>query len=362
MMLLKLVQEMDKSQFQNIVVSMMGEGTLEHEYKKAGVPVYCLGMKRGSISPMYVLKLLIIIKQERPAIVQTWLYHADLLGTIAASILKIPVLWNLRCADMDFKKYSRLTSLVVSLCARFSSYPQVIIVNSESGKAVHSSMGYTPRRWARIPNGFDISQFRPDETSGTTIKNELNIPNGSLVIGIVARDDPMKDLNNFIEAANYLLSRAKDKREIHFVMVGRGIDASNGRLMRAVPESNLSYFHLLGERKDIPELMSALDIYCSSSVSEGFSNVIGEAMACGIPCVVTDAGDSAQIVGDTGRVVPVKNPEAFAAACLELKNMPESERLELGKRARERIERYFNLPVVVAQYEDLYREIVNVRN
>jgi len=363
MMLLKLVQGMNKSEFQNVVVSMMDGGTLGPELEKTGVPVYCLGMKRGGISPVYVLRLLRIIRQEKPDIIQTWLYHADLLGTITARILKVPVIWNLRCADMDFKKYSRLTLFVVRLCARLSSYPQAVIVNSEAGKAVHSSIGYTPRRWELIHNGFDLVRFSPDEASGVRVKNELGVAEDNLLIGIVARDDPMKDLDNFIEAADILLSRLKDKYEVHFVMVGRGISNSNARLQRAITEGNLPYFHLLGERKDIPELMSAFDIYCSSSVSEGFSNVIGEAMACGVPCVVTDAGDSALIVGDTGRVVPVKNPEALAAACLELINMPVQERLELGKRARERIERNFNLPVVISRYEDLYMEIVNnVRN
>lgn len=358
MMLLKLVQGMDKSEFQNVVVSMMDEGTLGQEFKKAGVPLYCLGMKRGGISPVYVLRLLRIIRQERPDIIQTWLYHSDLLGTIAARILGIPVIWNLRCADMDFKKYSRLTLFVVRLCARLSSYPQAIIVNSEAGKAVHSSIGFTPKRWELIQNGFDLARFSPDEASGVKIRNELGIAEDSILIGIVARDDPMKDLDNFIEAANYLLSTLKDKQEIHFVMVGRGISSSNERLKRAITEGNLPYFHLLGPRKDVPELMSALDIYCSSSVSEGFPNVIGEAMACGVPCAVTNAGDSALIVCGTGRVVPVKNPEALAAACLEFINMPTQERLGLGKRARKQIEQNFNLSVIVSRYEELYREIV----
>jgi glycosyltransferase involved in cell wall biosynthesis len=363
MMLLKLVQGMNKSEFQNVVVSMMDGGTLGPELEKTGVPVYCLSMKRGGISPVYVLRLLRIIRQEKPDIIQTWLYHADLLGTVAARILKIPVIWNLRCADMDLRKYSRLTSFVVRLCTRLSSYPQAIIVNSEAGKAVHSSMGYRPRQWARIPNGFDLSRFRPDETSGIRIKNELNIPNGSIVIGIVARDDPMKDLNNFIETANVLLSRLKDKHKVYFLMVGRGISDANERLKQAITEVNLPYFRLLGDRTNVPELMCAMHIYCSSSITEGFPNVIGEAMACGVPCVVTDAGDSAIIVGDTGRVVPVMNSEALADACLELIKMPVQERLELGKRARERIERNFNLPVVISRYEDLYMEIVNnVRN
>lgn len=357
MMLLKLVQGMNKSEFRNIVVSMMDEGALGPEFEKAGVPLYCLGMKRGGISPVYVLKLLRIIRQEKPDIIQTWLYHADLLGTIAARILKIPIIWNLRCADMDFKKYSGLTSFVVRLCARLSSYPQAVIVNSEAGTAVHSSIGYTPKRWELIQNGFDLVLFFPDEASGVKIRNELGVAEDNLLIGIVARDDSMKDLDNFIEAANILLSRLKDKQKVHFVMVGRGISNSNERLKRAITEGNLPNFHLLGERKDIPELMSVLDIYCSSSVSEGFSNVIGEAMACQVPCVVTDAGDSAIIVGGTGRVVPVKNPEALAAACLELINMPAPERLELGKRARARIQQNFNLPVVVSRYENLYREI-----
>lgn len=360
MMLSKLVQNMDKSQFDNVVVSMTNEGILGKGMKESGIPVLCLGMKRGNISPKYLLKLFRIIKQENPDIIQTWLYHSDLMGALCARILRIPVIWNIRCADMVLSMYSKLTALIVKVCASISRVPDAVVVNSESGKGFHKSIGYRPRRWEFIPNGFELNRFTPDRSVCARVRNELGISEASLLIGIVARNDPMKDLDNFVESANIIINRTA--REIYFLMVGRGIDYDNHQLTRQIGR-NSPYFFLAGERSGIAELMASLDIYCSSSLSEGFPNVIGEAMASGVPCVVTDAGDSALIVGDCGTVVPVKNPQALAGALLDFINMPEDERRELGRRARQRIELNYSLAAVVSMYEVLYKEIVdNVRN
>jgi glycosyltransferase involved in cell wall biosynthesis len=363
MMLLKLLQTINLSSFKNVVVSMMDLGTLGSQIESMGIPVYTLNMQRGIPNPLAFTKLLRIIRNEQPTLLQTWLYHADLMGVLAGTIKGIPVIWNVLCADIDLSKYSFMTSVVFSCCKRLSDKPVAVIVNSTAGLSFHQSLGYNPRSWQVIPNGFDINLFHPNGNARKEFRRELGLSQDSILIGIVARDDPMKDLPNFIYAGGILLKESITN-DIHFIMVGRGINQNNQELNSLIENNGWGErFHLLGERGDIPMIMAALDTFCLSSLSEGFPTVIGEAMACGVPCVVTDAGDSAVIVGDTGKVVPVKNPEALATACLDLINMTAPERLELGKRARERIEQNFNLPVVVARYEDLYREIAdNVRN
>lgn len=359
MMLLKLLQTIDTSTFENVVVSMMDLGTLGYQIESRGIPVYTLNMQRGMPNPFAFTKLLRIIQNEQPILLQTWLYHADLMGVLAGKIKGIPVIWNVLCADIDLSKYSLMTSVVFSCCKRLSDKPVAVIVNSNAGLSFHQSLGYNPRSWEVIPNGFDLNLFYPNENARKEFRQELGLAKDSVLIGIIARDDPMKDLPNFIYAGGLLLKELTTN-DIHFIMVGRGINKNNQELNNLIAKNGWGErFHLLGERDDIPMIMAALDTFCLSSLSEGFPTVIGEAMACGIPCVVTDAGDSAAIVGNTGRIVPVKNPEALAAACLELVKMTAQERLELGKRARKRIELRYSLPSVVTMYEDLYLEIAN---
>ena len=364
MMLLKLLQTIDTSIFENVVVSMMDLGTLGYQIESRGIPVYTLNMQRGMPNPFAFIKLLRIIQNEQPTLLQTWLYHADLMGVLAGKIKGIPVIWNVLCADIDLSKYSIITSIILSCCRRLSDKPAAVVVISNAGLSLHRSIGYKPKSWKVIPNGFDINSFHPNENARKEFRCELGLAKDSVLIGIIARDDPMKDLPNFINAGGILLNMNSLNTDIHFIMVGKGIVQNNQRLNSLVSQNACDEcFHLLGQRSDIPMIMAALDTFCLSSLSEGFPTVVGEAMACGIPCVVTDAGDSAAIVGDTGRIVPVNNPEALAAACLELVNMTVQERRELGKRARERIELNYSLPSVINMYEDLYLEIANnVRN
>jgi glycosyltransferase involved in cell wall biosynthesis len=189
------------------------------------------------------------------------------------------------------------------------------------------------------------------------LRKELNLPENIVLIGQIARYDPMKDHLNFLQATKSLL---RNRSDVRFILVGRNVDFNNTELVTSIVKLNISEFvHLLGERYDLPSVMPALDIVCSSSCSEGFSNVIAEAMACGIPCVVTDVGDSALIVGNTGRVVPPKNPEALAAAWSDLIKMGPEYRRELGVAARKRIEENYNLPDIVKRYENLYEELAS---
>jgi glycosyltransferase involved in cell wall biosynthesis len=294
------------------------------------------------------------IRAFRPDILQTWLYHANLLGTLV-SLTTGPrvVLWNIRSSDMDMSHYRRISGWVVRVCAWLSWLPEAVIVNSRAGLGYHESIGYRPRRWAVIPNGVDTDVFRPDAPARVALREELGLPPEAVLIGYVARLDPMKDHVTFLDAAR-LLSRTHSNA--HFVLCGEGIEPGQKPLAQSLEDLGFSMrVHLLGRRDDIPQLTAGFDIATlASAFGEGFPTVVAEAMACGVPCVVTDVGDAAALVGDTGRVVPPGDPRALAAAWEDLLEAGPAVRERLGAAARRRIESEFTLPKMVSKYEELY--------
>lgn len=357
-MLFKLLSSLDR-RFSSLVVSMTDAGTLGPSIEAHGVQVVTLGMRRGRPSIRGLWALSRLLRKERPQILQTWLYHADLLGLVAGKLSGVPAIaWNVRCSNMDMRDYRSLSGWTVRMLASLSAWPGLVIVNSETGRQVHERLGYRPRRWAVIPNGFDLEQFAPDPGARQKLRLELGLPGDALLIGMVARYDPMKDHATFLQAARLLL---RTTTEAQFVLVGLYMGHSNKELNRMIESLDVAdHVHLLGERNDVPAILAALDLATlSSAYGEGFPNVVGEAMACGIPCVVTDVGDSALLVGDTGKVVPPRNPEALANAWAELIDMGPDGRRRLGEAARQRIKEHFDLNTIVKRYERCYDELVS---
>ena len=359
MVLWRLLERMDETRFANAVVCMIEMGPVADWIRNLGIPVFFLGMKRKWPNPRGLTGTLRVLCKERPDILQTWLYHSDLLGLVAGKIRGVPrLLWNIRCSNMDMNRYGKLTATVVALNARLSGIPDSIIVNSHAGKDYHQRIGYRPKRWDVIPNGFDPETFKPEEGARARLRYELGLPERTLLIGLIARFDPMKDHRNYILAARHLLSTEEGKADIHFVLAGLGVDAGNVTMKGVISECGLNgRFHLLGERTDVPFITSALDIASSSSLGEGFPNVVGEAMACGVPCAVTDVGDSAWLVGDTGRIVPPGDPIALAGAWRDLIRMGEDRRRSIGEAARRRIVEDFSIDEMVRRYETVYERL-----
>lgn len=352
-MLERLVLGMDRARFDSVVISMLDEGNVGPRLRKRGVEVVALEMKRGIPSPRSVPKLVRTLRQFKPDVLQTWLYHADLLGLIAGAACRVPaVYWNIRCADVDLASYPRSLTVVRGALARLSRFPDAVVVNSEHGRRFHESIGYHPRRWEVIPNGFDTDVFRPRPELRLELRRQLNIPQDARVVGLVARFDVMKDHPNFLHAAR----RAADRDDrAHFVLVGRGIGHENRTLSTMIRELRLDRrCTLLGERTDIPELHSVFDVAALSSRGEGFPNSVGEAMACGVPCAATNVGDAHRLIGETGRIVPAQNPDALGAAIAELIGLSPDALHALGQEARERIVRTFGLRSVLSRYESLY--------
>lgn len=357
-MLYKLLSNIDRTKFEPKVLSLTDIGLIGKKIEKLGISVKALGMKRGVPDPRYVFRLAAILKKEKPDIVQTWMYHADLIGGVAAKLARnISIVWNIRHSNLDQEGNKKTTILTAKACAKLSkTIPKKIICCSEASFKVHSELGYKEDKMIVIPNGFDLDAFKPDAKARHSVRRELRIPDDVVIIGMVARFDPQKDHKNLIDAAGVL---CRSNKNIHFILCGDRITNDNKQLAKWIQEHNLQVnFHLLGLRADIARITTVFDIASSSSsYGEGFPNVVGEAMSCEVPCVVTNVGDSAYIVGITGIVVPPKNPLAMAKAWEKLIKLPAEERKILGKLARKRIEDNFKINSIVNQYEALYSQL-----
>lgn len=356
-MLAKLIANMDGRRFRTLVVSMTGHGVLGPRIEAVGVSVLSLGMARGVPDPRALFRFVALLRRESPDVLQTWLYHADLLGLIAWRLAGAQsIVWNLRCSDMDMTRYSRLSRYIPWLLARLSSYPAAVIANSSAARSAHERLGYRPHRWEIIPNGFELDRFRPEPSARERLRRELRVPGDAVLIGLPARFDPMKDTATFVAAAADL---AQANGTVHFLLIGRGHDPTNRNLVDLIAPSGIGdRVHLLGERHDMPRVLAGLDIVTlSSAFGEGFPNVLGEAMACGVPCVSTDVGDAAGIIGDTGVVVPRRDPAALSVAWRSLLDVGPDGRARLGTAARLRIAENYALPAIVARYEALYAEL-----
>ena len=324
-----------------------------------GIRVESLGMVPSLPNPLAILDLAIRLRRIRPDLVQTWMYHADLLGGIATklSIPRCPVVWSVRGNNLSPDKTGRTTLIVAKLCAWLSRIlPKKVVFNSEAARALHAEYGYARHKCDVIANGLDLNVFGPDPSARASLRTQLNIPADAPLVGMFARFDILKNHQGFVQIARLLLSRLPRCR---IVMAGLHIDGQNARLVKWIADAGIAEsMHLLGPRRDMPHLMAAIDVLAMPSWAEAFPNVVAEAMACGVPCVVTAVGDAPDIVGSIGAVVPPGDAEAFAAALHTLLALPEAKRSELAMRARARAEQHYDLGVMAKRFEALYATLL----
>jgi glycosyltransferase involved in cell wall biosynthesis len=359
MVLYRLLTQLDRARFAAHVVSLRDIGPVGRRLMADGWPVYALGMRSGGVAalPPALVRLVGLMRALRPHVVQTWMYHADLLGGLAAKLAGgIPVAWNLRQSNLAPQFNKRSTLLLIRACALLShGLPARIVCGSEAARRAHARLGYARTKMCVIPNGFDLALFKPDAEARVAVRQELGLAADTPLIGMMARFDPQKNHRTFVAAAGLLHAHCPT---VHFLLCGGGVTWENRALAAWIDGAGLrARCHLLGEREDMPRLTAALDVATLSSRGEGFPNALGEAMACGVPCVVTDVGDAGAIVGETGRLVPPGHPEALARAWAELLACSEEERRALGAAARERIAACFSLEQVVDQYEALWEQL-----
>lgn len=353
----RLLAAVDRNDFQFHVVSLTDLGPVADMLRAEGIPVTALDMSRGSLLvPLAPLRRLRGLMDEfAPDLVQTWMYHANLIGGVVNRMgRRRPLIWSIRQTNIDVASIGWRTALVAR-CGAAASYllPDLILYNANVSRQRHESAGYRSRIAEVIPNGFDTDALRPSPEVRQAVRQELGIAPETILIGMMARYDPQKDHANFVAAAGRV---AAAMPEVRFLLAGGDVDESNPVLGAALEQAGVrERTFLLGHRPDVPRLLAALDIGCLSSLGEGFPNAVGEAMAMALPCVATDVGDCRYLVGETGRIVPPRNPEALGAGLLELACMPESGRRQLGEAARRRISDEFSMSAVVDRYHDTWQ-------
>ena len=356
-MLYRLLRATDRERFAPSVVSLTPGGIVGERISDAGVPLRTIGLSRTKPRAGGFGRLRDAIHQTRPHVVQTWMYHSDLLGGLAAKLSGgVPVVWGVHHTAHDPATTSRRTLLIVRACTLTSRWlPRRIICCSEATRRTHERLGYPGARMIVIPNGFDTEEFSPSHADRGGFRESLGLPDETVLIGMLARYHPQKDHRTLIDAAALL---PRDRPDVHFVLCGDGADAGN-RDLRALLEARAvaERFHLLGRRDDVPRILASLDLVTSSSSGEAFPLVIGEAMASGTPVACTDVGDSRLIVGDAGAVVPPRNPAALAESWIGLLNLDGAERTRLVHEARARIVERFEIHGIAQRYAEIYREV-----
>lgn len=358
MALLKLLERIDRGRFSPRVISLTTKGEVGPRIEALDIPVEALDMRPSRFSPTKFLRLVRRLRKLKPDAVHTWMYHADLLGGAAARLARVRALaWGIHHNDLSPLHTKRSTRWVMKICAALSRrMPRKILSCSQAAKDTHAVAGYDGKKIVVIPNGFDTTRFSPDADARISVRSELGLTEETPLIGLIARFDPQKNHAGFFRAA----ARIRQERpDAHFLLAGAGVHADNAALRRQIQSAAAKdNIHLLGRRDDVPRLMAALDILVSSSFSEAFPSVIGEAMACGVPCVVTNVGDSAEIVGETGHVVAPGDMEGLGRMVIEILELSGEELRSLGAKARERIQARYGIESVTRRHEEFYESLL----
>jgi glycosyltransferase involved in cell wall biosynthesis len=341
-MLTSLVMAKRKEPLSQIVVSLISGGALAEKIRTAGIPVHEFGVDNPLALPFALFRIAALIRRTRPVAIQSWLYYADLAGLWSLKLSgrrsTTRLYWGVRSSDMDQKQYPASLSRAIRACARRAAEPDAVVANSYAGRDVHRRLGFRPRAFPVIPNGIDAVAFKPDPTARARMRAKLGIRNDKAVVIHVARADPMKDHASLAAVAAGL-------PDVHFLMIGLGTEGIRG-------PANLQ---ALGARHDLPALYPVADVALSTSAfGEGFPNVIAEAMACGVPVVATDVGDSRRIVDDTGIVVRPRDVESMKSAIGKLLGMPAAERENRAVAARARVVTLYSLDRAVAAFDALH--------
>ncbi len=364
-MLARVLARLRPDEFDVHVFTIGLPGPFTEHLEQLGIPNRLYEFLRPKLpNPCHLLTLTRDLRRFQPDVVQGWMYLGNLYGGVAAKLARrdMPVAWNIRHSTLDPQIDSRSMRWSAWLGGQLSGrVPDRIVLCAEAARAAHLRVGYAPEKLEVIPNGFDLSELRPDLVARQRIRAELGITDETPLVGLIGRLHQHKDHRTFIRAARVV---AEQFPNAHFVGAGEEQTYSATDLWSWVDDVGLrDRFHWLGVRHDVPAIDASLDVLVCSSTTEGFPNVVGEAMACGVPCVATDVGECAEVVGDTGRIVPKQDSLRLGAAISDLLRMPRSERTALGDLARRRVVARYDINRIVERYRELWRELAgsNVR-
>ncbi|HEY0687126.1 MAG TPA: glycosyltransferase [Steroidobacter sp.] len=338
-----------------LVAAIRGGGGIDDRLRAAGVPL--VYVQRGSApadSRVGFLQLLRECARFSPDVIVGWMYHGVVLAEVVGRSLgrSVPVVWNFRCTIDDSPNWPLPTRAIIRMLGYWSGRARKLIYNSEAGRQQHEQYGYACPRSIVIGNGVDTNRFAPDPQTRALLRAELGIGRDTVVFGHVARFHRMKAHPLLLEAAEL----ANFSREVCIVMAGKDVDASNAALAEHVERlKRKCRVVLLGPRSDVHRLMNAFDVLClTSSGGEGFPNVLAEAMSSGVPCISTDVGDAARIIGTTGSVVPPDDPRAFAVALERAASWSSEERHARASAARTLVVEKFSLQQMISAYDELF--------
>lgn len=346
-----------RSKYDCSVISLIDEGTYGNRIRALGIPVHGINMRADLSVFRSIILLRRIIKKIEPDILQGWMYHGNLAATLARYFCSgvVVVAWNVRHSLYELDSENFTTRQIIKANRLMSGKAAAIFYNSRISRLQHERFGFDSNNSILNPNGFDTSFLKPSSEKRGAVRAELGISDGDTVIGHVARYHPMKDHVGFIKAAVMVMSQ---RPELVVLMIGRDVRANTAFLLSGLPEALVSRFYFLGERLDVYDLMQSMDVFCVSSAwGEGFPNVLGEAMAMSVPCITTDISDGPEVVGETGIVVPPREPEKLADAIFTFLNLASSEKAGRGRAARQRIEEKYLRRMNVECYDAVYEQL-----
>jgi len=362
--LISLTKALDKRCF-SVSILCFYRGALEQELAGSSVQVICLN-KRGRWDIVgFLWRLIRQVRRTRPDVIHGYLDIPNLLSLLLKLFAHTKVVWGLRASTIELEHYDWLHRLAARLERCFSCWADRIIINSAAGLERQVVHGFPRDKMVVIANGFDTEQFQPNQKAGEKLREAWGVPMQTKLVGIVGRLDQMKDHQNFLQAAAIIAGRigrqaaGLESPDIRFVCVGEGPAAYHKELKELAADLALAdKLSWQNATSDVAAVYNALDVLVSSSRAEGLANVIGEAMACGIPCVVTDVGDSRWLIGDCGEVVPPQNPAALAEAIMHCLR---TDRHELGRKARARIVENFSTQRLATHTEEAIVSLVSPR-
>jgi glycosyltransferase involved in cell wall biosynthesis len=352
-MLLKLLSLLDKTKFDVRVFCLTHHLDLLPDFEAANIKVYAYQIDKPLFALQSVYRFLRDCRRFAPDLIQGWMYHGNIFAWLASKVGVAKLIFGIRACLYDFKFERWRTQLIIRLGARLSHSTDGIIYVSSVAHHHHEAIGYTSKKSLTLANGFELEKFRPNLAYRQEYREKLGLSPHNLTIGFFARFHKLKGFSQLLQA--FSLVYQKDPT-INLILAGQQVTDHNKDLTAEIADLGLQEAVLLvGELKEPERYLPALDLFVSPSSQEGFPNAVGEAMACGIPCVVTDVGDSALLVGETGGIVPPHNPTLLAQAILDILKNPATLRTK-GDQARLRIETHFSLPAIVERYEAAYRD------
>ena len=358
MMLYKLIK--NSPQVEHCVFTLLESGRVGDMIEQLGVPVRPMHVLKRGIPRFGALKgLTTSLRDWRPDVIQTWAYHADLAGLYGAWKLGVPIVWSIRHGTLDKRIDSKKSLLSAKICAWFSRVPHKIVFNSRAARLVNARFGYDTSRMLHIPNGFELDVFKPSSERRTKLREQLRLNPTDRLVGMCGRFHPHKGQQDFVSA----MKRVADScPNTHFAMVGRDVDKNNEQLTSLVGATGVpGRFHLLGQYQHTNEFYPALDVFVLPSITEAMPNVVGEAMACGVPCVVTDVGDAGHLVGGSGEVVAVGDTDDIAKATARFLSMPADALEEKGRVARTRIASEFEISDIANRFVTVWNDAMQCK-